>query len=101
MLESSFEKKFLEEVKKLPRTYVPPKVDAPSVRGIPDRILCVNGKFVALEFKRSGADLKRSGARLQEFTLNEIEKAGGFSRFVFPANRDMVMNLIKELAFGR
>lgn len=44
------------------------------IRGIPDILACVNGRFVAIEGKR---DKKKSATDLQKLTLREIRAAGG------------------------
>ena len=62
-----------------------------SIRGIPDRIGCINGKFFALELKRSA---KAKRAPLQEFVIKKINDSGGFAEFIFPENHDEIM---KEL----
>ena len=69
-LEKSFEKHFLKELKKLPNVYIPAKQDSPSVRGLADRTVCINGKYIHLEFKRSLRDAlgKSKRKKLQEFT---------------------------------
>lgn len=54
-----------------------------AVRGIPDRIGCINGKFFALELKVS---VKSKRAKLQKYILNKIKQAGGFAEFVYPDN---------------
>ena len=46
--------------------------------GTPDLILCVKGRFVALEVKKSGKPPKK----IQEYRQNEIRKTGGISEIV-------------------
>lgn len=41
--------------------------------GIPDLILCVEGKFVAIELKT----IKGQTTKLQEYTMDKIRNAGG------------------------
>jgi hypothetical protein len=97
MLERNFEEKFLKKLKSLDGVYVPPKVDAPSSRGLPDRIICVKGRYVALEFKRTEREIVSKRAKLQAYTLDEIIKAGGIGRFVTPANADYIFKMIERL----
>lgn len=99
MLESKFEKKCIEELRALPCSYWPPKVESLSVRGEPDRVGCVNGHFVALEFKRSEAEAKRQTGRviLQKQILNKIKMAGGVGFVAYPENWDFVLKQIKGL----
>lgn len=98
--ESAFEKKFIKELRKLPRSWWPDKVDSASIRGIPDRVGCVNGRTVALEFKKSfrAALAGSTSSNLQEYTLNQITAAGGFAVFCWPENAEAVYAKIKGIA---
>ena len=100
MLESPFEKKCIKQLQKLPNSYWPPKSDSVMIRGIPDRVGCVNGVYCALEFKKSEADSRGKTGRivLQRKTLADIEKAGGFQAIVYPENWDFVFMEIEHIA---
>lgn len=43
--------------------------------GIPDRIFCIKGLFVAIEIKMPGEDPDE----LQEYEIDQINKAGGIA----------------------
>jgi Holliday junction resolvase len=47
--------------------------------GIPDIIICYNGRFVALEVKVG----KNKPTRLQAATIEQIQKAGGTAEVVY------------------
>jgi len=96
--ESTFERAFIARVKKLPKVFVLPKEAPSSSRGVPDRILCVNSRFLALEMKSSMKKAMSKRNKLQEHTLFEVEAAGGFGVFVYPENQEIVFNQIKEIA---
>lgn len=100
MKESVFEKKFIERLKKLPHSWWPKKVDALSVRGLPDRIGCVNGRLCALEFKKDEGEARRKTGRivLQHYVLGRIERAGGYAAVVFPENADFVFMELESIA---
>ena len=49
--------------------------------GIPDFILCVNGRFVAIEVKRGDGKKQRARAR-QAIVLEDIQFAGGTAKIV-------------------
>jgi hypothetical protein len=66
-----------------------------AIRGIPDRIGCINGKFFALELK-VGKCAKR--ARLQIYIVNKIKSAGGFAEFVYPENLEEVLENLNGYA---
>jgi len=97
--ESQFAKKVWAELDKIPCSYFF-TTQQKSIRGTPDVIGCVNGKFVALELKRSGsaARLKTGHIVLQRHTLGKISKAGGIGCFVYPENLEEVISLIWSLA---
>jgi Holliday junction resolvase len=46
------------------------------VKGIPDMLCCINGKFVAIEVKSKPG---MQPTKLQQKRLEEITKAGGFA----------------------
>jgi len=101
MHESKFEKDFMKKVEKLPGAYVPPKIDPGAVRGLPDRVFCINGRYCALEFKKSKSEsTSRGRAALQKYMLKQIEQAGGYTSFVFPENADFVMDELEHIAKG-
>lgn len=101
MLESKFERMCINELRKLPNSYWPDKTDALSVRGLPDRVGCVDGIYCALEFKQNAAEARRKTGRivLQKKTLEDIERAGGFTAVVYPENWPFVLMEIESIAY--
>lgn len=69
--------------------------EAKSIRGIPDIVGSINGKFFALECKKS-KNAKRT--RLQEYTIQKIKDDKGYATFVYPENLDRVINELESLA---
>lgn len=51
--------------------------------GTPDRLICIRGKFLAVEFKKSEKDQPTA---MQTYKLNKITRAGGLSLLVYPEN---------------
>ena len=100
MLESKFEREAIRSLRTLPNSYWPEKVDALSVRGLPDRVGLVNGMYCALEFKKSEAESKKKTGRivLQRKTLDEIQKAGGYAAIVYPENWYFVYAELKHMS---
>lgn len=78
--EGKFQQKVLRKLKEIEGLYVFKK-EAHAIRGIPDIIGCLNGKFFALELKKSLADTKKEtgGIVLQKYNIEQIKKAGGFA----------------------
>lgn len=101
MLESKFERECIKALRKLPNSYWPDKSDSISVRGLPDRVGCVNGIYCALEFKKNKGESKRKTGRtvLQRKTLSDIEAAGGYTAFVYPENWLLVFDELEDLAY--
>lgn len=99
MLESTFERNCIKELRGLPYSYWPDKTEASSIRGIPDRIGCVCGMYIALEFKRTKAEANKKTGRivLQRKTLDEISFAKGIGFIVHPENWDIVLQKIKRI----
>lgn len=64
-----------------------------SLRGIPDYLGCVRGRFVALELK---IETGRPSA-LQTFIIGKINEAGGYARVVYPSNLDEVLREVSCL----
>jgi len=66
-------------------------------RGTPDVFVCLNGKFVALELKRSEkeANKKRDGYALQKYWAQKINKNKGIAFITYPENWDAVYSNLK------
>lgn len=65
-------------VKSIKRKYPPSKIwvyksSDRFTSGIPDLIICLEGKFVALEVKTSDGEL----SPIQKYTIDSINKSGG------------------------
>lgn len=55
----------------------------------------MNGKFVALELKRSS---KAPATELQKLNIERINQCGGYATLVYPENLDDVIKHLEELA---
>jgi hypothetical protein len=69
-----------------------------AMRGVPDRLGCIRGKFFALEIKTSkeNADKKTGTTALQRYNVDKINRAGGFARFIYPENMEDVLRDLNE-----
>ena len=73
------------------------KIQQLSIRGIPDIIGLVNGRFVALELKKSPEE---KADKLQEYVLKEIDNAGGIALVANPENFQEVKGyIVKQTSF--
>lgn len=95
-LEKTFQGKVRRALKALPNTWFF-KASERSLAGIPDMVLCVNGRFIALELKR---DVKSKATRLQSYTLDQITQSGGLGFVVSPENWNDVFGIIRTQAEG-
>ena len=59
--------------------------------GVPDILLCVDGKFVAFEVKNEAG----KASKLQEFEIRNIKKGGGVAAVV--RNLDEAVKILSEL----
>lgn len=65
------------------------KIQQVSIRGTPDRLVCIRGQFIALEEKASRAaaeEKAHKGHALQKHKLAKIRAAGGEGLIVYPEN---------------
>lgn len=95
-LEKNFQARVNKKLKTLKRTWFV-KVSDRVKNGIPDVLMCIDGTFVAMELKRSGA---HSATPLQRHTLAQILDAGGRTYLVYPENFDLVFEELVEMAGG-
>lgn len=92
--ETVFKERVKRDLKTLTNTWFV-KIQQVSIRGIPDFLLCINGQFVAIELKRS-REAHRDA--LQEWTLDVIAGAGGYSYICFPDNWNATFDKLQSLS---
>jgi hypothetical protein len=94
--ETKLKEKVLGALHTLPDTYAV-KIQQVVIRGTPDILCCIRGSFVALELKSSP---EHDPDPLQQYTLDQIEEAGGLALVVDPVNWPEVFQNLKDLAYG-
>lgn len=97
-LESKFQKDFIDEVKDRYPGCVALKNDSGYIQGIPDWTLLYKDKWAVLEMKRERGAKKQPN---QEYYVDSFNKMGGFSRFVYPDNKDEVLEDLDILFKGK
>lgn len=102
MLEKNFKSNtvqpWLNELRKRTGKVWSVKVQQVAISGTPDILACINGRFVALELKRSkGAVI----SELQKHVLKKINDAGGLGLVVYPENWDEIKETIQNLIGDR
>lgn len=88
----------MKKLRAIPNSWFTVK-EAKSLRGLPDIFGCVNGRFVALEVKRSKSEASHNTGRivLQGKILKDIERSGGLASFIYPENEEEILRLIEHL----
>jgi len=76
--ERSFERSFVRYMKSI-GAYIT-KGNSGASRGTPDRLICYKGKFIGVELK----DHPNKPSELQLYHLEQIKKAGGIARVLYP-----------------
>lgn len=67
-----------------------------AIRGDPDYVLCVAGRFVSLELKAASGVT----APLQEFKRQQVNKTGGVGLIASPQNWEEIKKLLLQLDQG-
>ena len=92
--ETVFRAKFSKRLALVPNSWWE-SIQQKTIVGSPDKMGCVNGFFVALEFK---ATAHSTVTKLQEHKLKLISAAGGLGVVVHPDNADNVFDMLMHLA---
>lgn len=90
--ETRFLAKVRKELEKIPGSWWV-KIQQVAIRGTPDLLGVVRGRFIALEFKVG----KNKATALQQFVLDKIEEAGGYAMVVTPENYTEILKEIWEI----
>jgi len=102
MLEKQVKTKVLRVLKKLQREGIPlwyymPVQMGMGRAGIPDFVVCINGRFVAIETKR---DRKAQLSVRQAFERKKIENAGGLYLVIHDENYPSLERALRDAAIA-
>jgi len=92
--ETKFKERVQKDLSKLPFCWNV-KIQQVALRGIPDFLICLGGKFIAIELKK---DEREEPNELQKWTLQSIAHAGGISFIAHPGNWYETYDTLKHLA---
>lgn len=95
MKESSFQHRLIRELQERFPGCMVLKNDANYIQGIPDLLVLYRDRWAALECKRGRNENRQPN---QEYYVDKLNQMS-FSRFVFPENREEVLNELEQ-AFG-
>ena len=93
--ERSFQSSLVKELKKRLPGCIVSKLDASHIQGIPDLLILWGKNWATLECKRS----RKARHRPNQDHFVELMNKMSFSRFIFPENREEVLNELEQ-AFG-
>lgn len=93
MKESKFQAELKKELKKMFPGCIVTKLDSSDIQGIPDLLVLYKNKWATLENKRSKNSPKRPN---QEYYVEKMNNMS-FSRFIYPENKDEVLNELKDI----
>ena len=95
-LERDFQKNLIKDIKSMFKGCIVMKNDSSYIQGIPDLLILFKDKWCALECKKSSNASKRPN---QEYYVNMMNDMS-FSRFIFPENKESVLEEIKNFFGG-
>ena len=92
MLERNFQASLIKELKETFPECMVLKNDATYIQGIPDLMVLYKDKWASLECKKSNKESKRPNQKYYVQTMDDMS----FSRFIFPENKEEVLNDLRE-----
>lgn len=92
MLESKFQANLIKEIKEQFPGCIVMKNDSSYIQGIPDLLVLHNNKWASLEVKQSSKARKQPN---QDYYVDRMNKMS-YSSFVYPENREDVLNELHE-----
>lgn len=97
MAESKFQKGLIKEIKERLPGAVVLKNDANYIQGIPDLTVLYGPRWATLECKRNERAQHRPN---QDYYVEKMNQMG-FSAFVYPENKEEVLNAMEQSLKGR
>lgn len=92
-LESKFQKELMDEIRELYPGCVILKNDSSYIQGFPDWTILYKDRWAILEAKRERGAKKQPN---QEYYVDKLNKMS-FSRFVYPENKDEVLEDLERV----
>ena len=93
MKESKFQSDLKKELKAMFPGCIVTKLDSADIQGIPDLLVLYKNKWATLENKKSA---KASRQPNQEYYVEKMNDMS-FSRFIYPENKETVLNELKGM----
>ena len=96
-LERDFQSKLIKEIRSKLDGCLVMKLDSSYMQGIPDLLILYNDKWATLECKKNENAARRPN---QETYVNQMDTMS-FSRFIYPENKDVVLNDLYNFFCGQ
>lgn len=90
--ESDFQKNLKKELKNIFPGCIVTKLDSGDIQGIPDLLVLYKNKWATLENKRHAKASHQPNQDYYVETMNNMS----FSRFIYPENKDGVLNELRH-----
>lgn len=90
--ENEFQAKLIKDLETMFPGCVVTKLDANHIQGIPDLLILWNDHWAVLECKK---DAKAKHRPNQDYYVEKLDNMS-FSRFIFPENREAVLNELQR-----
>ena len=87
-LERDFQASLIKDLKAMFPGCIVMKNDSSYIQGIPDLLILYKNKWASLEVKKSSRATKRPNQEYYVGQMNEMS----FSRFIYPENKEAVLN---------
>lgn len=98
MRENEFQPEVIKELYRMfPDCFVM-KNDANYRQGFPDLTVFIGPYYILLECKKSKKEM-RDPRPNQDYYVDSVNAMGGFARFIYPENKEAVLNEIRQ-TFG-
>lgn len=94
MLENKFQSNLIKEIKDRFPGCVVLKNDSSYLQGVPDLSVYYKDKYAMLEVKKS-ANAKHQPN--QDYYVDKINEMSGFARFIFPENKEQVLDELTSM----
>ena len=92
MLENKFQANLIKELKTIFPGCIVLKNDPDYIQGVPDLLILHKNKWASLECKKSANAKKQPNQEYYVGLMNEMS----FSKFIFPENKEEVLNELRE-----
>lgn len=97
ILERNFQRELIKEIKKRLKDCIICKLDPNYKQGLPDLLILYKDHWAALEVKRSAHASHRPN---QDYYVRLMDRMS-FARFIFPENKETVLNEMEQTCKSR